>query len=326
MTLKSRVAVVLILALGLPLHVVPPAAGFTPSQIAQIKKIAFSKGRRMSKDEANAIFEYASELEEKDPQQAIALLKAILTTEHASARVCCRIAGLYGEIATMGKSSSKNAQQYYQKALVFDPDCSLAYAGLAELELIEGNKEAALRYAQKGVSTKRVDESSYLMLADVLCANKKYKEALAVLEKSERLGNTGGEVLRVKAGCLENLGRYDDAVKAYKQSYALQQKDWTAFQIVRCLETQKKYGEAIAQLNSIIKANPQDGEAFRLRAGLKLKNNDKQSALKDMNICVELEPTSKIYKERAKLHRAMGHEELARKDLQAADKLLNSPF
>jgi len=115
-------------------------------------------------------------------------------------------------------------------------------------------------------------------------------------------------------------------VVAYRKSLSLVYSDWAAFQIVRCLEGENKYADAVAELNKIVKRNPRDGEAYRLRAKIKLKLKNFKEALKDADTAVELEPTTKSFRQRALIHELMGRKDLARKDMREVTRIKDSPF
>lgn len=257
--------------------------------------------------------------------EARRLLEYVCTSRFARAKDYVYLGRSY--VDELGDTSSSNQPaRLLKKALQMDPNCSEAYVTLSTLSLLDGDSAKALEYANRAIACPQRDNTSFVLRAKVLAATKRYKEALESVADSERTGYTHAEVYRIKGSLLENLGRYDEAVVAYRKGHALQKKDWTIFQIVRCLEMQKKFADAIKELDGLIAVNPSDGEAFRIRAQLKIKCKNLKGALDDMNRTISLEPSVQGYKERAKLFEMMGKPELARKDIDAAKDLSGSPF
>jgi tetratricopeptide (TPR) repeat protein len=92
------------------------------------------------------------------------------------------------------------------------------------------------------------------------------------------------------------------------------------------LEVLNKLPEALIEINKVIARNPRDGEAYRARAQLKVKNKDLAGAIRDYDTTIELEPTAKTLRDRANLHLQMGHKDLYKRDLEAAKKIMDSQF
>jgi hypothetical protein len=87
-----------------------------------------------------------------------------------------------------------------------------------------------------------------------------------------------------------------------------------------------KHTAALAELDKILRHNPKDGEAYRHRAKIKRHMKDFNGALKDVNSSLELEPTTKGFRERAVIHELMGRKDLARKDRAEVHRLMIEPF
>lgn len=257
-------------------------------------------------------------------KEAHELLRVLCSSRFADAHDFFRLGRSYDDDA-MGVT--KEGRKYFEKALKLNPDYSEVYAQLAYSELVENNHDKALQYVKKALACKRVDPYAHLIHAEIYADRKQYKEALANIAIAEKTDMTNSaELYRVKGSILENLNRLPEAADAYRKGYEMKKQDWPIFQLVRVLDAQKKYAEAITEINKIIAVNPRDGEAFRTRAALKLKLKDNKGALADMDTTLKLEPTARTYKERANLHKLMGHPELAKKDLELAEELMSSPF
>lgn len=292
----------------------------------QIVERARVNKMNLTKDDLNDYVLKAREMHIADLQyEERDLLEICCSTKYVQPAWLCMLARTYAHELS-DKGSTIRARKYLDKAIKLDPDYSIAYALYAEMTLVDGDTKTALEKCKRGLLCTNPDRSVFHWYANILVTEKKPLEALKMLEQAEkRSPPLTGEMLRVKGSLLENLGRYDEAIAAYRESQRVQNKDWAAFQIVNCLDTQKKYGAAIAELDKLISLNPRDAEAFRHRANMKIKNKDYKGALKDLNTTIDMEPTSGSYKSRAKLHTMMGHADLAKKDLKEAENILNGP-
>jgi tetratricopeptide (TPR) repeat protein len=65
-----------------------------------------------------------------------------------------------------------------------------------------------------------------------------------------------------------------------------------------------------------------NNDAFNLRANIKAHTKDWKGAISDYSHAISLSPTSSYYKNRAQAYKALGLEELAKKDLMSAEKPL----
>lgn len=322
---RCLVAVLAIISLP-PLAVLSKPEPITLANTTLVIKRARANLKTLTRDDAEGLRQLVEQLgkadREKEKQQ---LLHVICETKFATAEDFCDLGDMYADI-TGESGPAKLAQKYYEQALKIDPDYSKAYGLLAEMALIENQKDKALKYSTRGLACKRRDEHTFKMHANVLATMKRYKEALASLNQAEKEVEMGAEMYRVKGSILENLGRFDEAIASYRKSLLRDYSDWASFQIVHCLETQKKYAAAVAELDKILLLNPKDDEAYRHRAKVKRQMKDYKGALKDLNSAIDLEPTTKSLRERAMIYEQTGHKDLARKDMQEINRIMNEPF
>lgn len=284
-------------------------------------------GDKMTAKQAQEFYEEADILEDHKKHEKLAreLMLSVCATKHANAAHFLLLSRTYK--TEMGDTESgRPVNKYLDKALSLDPNFSEAWLDKASICLVEGNLAQALQFTDRALACTPPHPDCFHVKANILATKKQFKEALVWIERAERADPHSTSIFRDKASILENLNRYDEAISAYKRAYESKPQDWTIFQIVRCLETQKRYGEAINSLSMLLKANPNDGEAYRTRARLKLKNKDLPGALQDLNRNIDLEPTATSYTERANIYKLMGDKTRAEADLKAAKKLVDSPF
>lgn len=256
------------------------------------------------------------------------IVSLLLKTRYRTCEMYCFLGESYFEDYDMKSSDSTLAREYFAKALRYYPDCSLACVDMAYYELSQDNLEEALKFANRALSCTHVYERSYLVRSKVLSALKRYPEALVDIQRAEQFGPKRVEIYRVKGSLLEKLERYDEAIKAFDQAYALLKQDWIVYQIVHCLDKLGRYKEAINRIGLALALNPDDGEAYRERAELKVKAKDLPGAVKDLTRAIELEPTAKTYRQRAHVYSLMGDKKSAGRDLAEADNIISKkePF
>lgn len=336
----QSLAVVPACALSLLLTLCPllfcPAQGKGQDQTVQLNKLAVHArqstvkakvlGNKMTPQQANDFFDEADELIDRGLEgEARELLLAVCATKLVTARHFRLLSRTYK--SEMGDTEKgRPANFYLDKALALDPNYSEAWMEKAKLSLIDGDVDNGLKLIDRALTCKPPDSGCAHVKANLLATKKRFKEALPWIEQSARFDPDSASVFRDKGTILENLNRYDEAIAAYKKAYQIKRQDWTIFQIVRCLETQKKYAQGIEVLSLLIKDNPSDGEAFRTRARLKVKNKDLAGALRDISQTIELEPTATSYLERAKIYKLLGDQAHADADLKKAKNISDSPF
>jgi hypothetical protein len=186
--------------------------------------------KKLTKNDIDSLRQFANQLHKKcKDREEQELRQVICQSKFAIAEDFCALGDTYCDV--MGEQGpAKLAQRYYAQALEIDPDCSRAYGNLAELALIENQKEVALKYATRGLACKQRSPLAFTMHANVLATMKRYKEALASLTQAEKDVEMSAEMWRVKGSVLENLDRLDDAVASYRKSLSVEYSDWAAFQ------------------------------------------------------------------------------------------------
>jgi tetratricopeptide (TPR) repeat protein len=309
------------------------SADFTPFQIQNFvaRARALGSGSSSNSQEAAQLTSAASLMyKQGNVRESREILSIICNSKYVDCVSLCSLADHY--IDQVGETDKVHSgEKLLQRAAKLDPNCGRAWTTLADLAFKDSNLSLALKYSDKSLSVmpkSRMNRLSYMVRASILAQMKRYDEALECVRKAERPAGYRAELWRIKASILENLNRYAEAAAAYRTalSKSKQNKDWMVFQIVRCLEKQNLNKEAIGELGQLIKTNPSDAEAYRIRSAIKTKINDLNGAIADLSKVLELEPTTKSFTERAKLYKRLGKNDLARKDERAAEKLKASPF
>lgn len=220
------------------------------------------------------------------------------------------------------ENKARPAKQYLDKAQQLSPKSGYVHSVVTLMAMEEGRYQDAIAAADKAISCRQPVGHIYQLKASALANLGRDQEAVAVIEKAPmNVVCKDPAYWRIRGNILENLKRYNDAAECYRKALVLGETDVINFRLVKCLELQNKFAEAITEISKVIAKNPRDGDAYRVRAALKEKNNDLAGAIRDYDSCLALEPTVKSYKDRAKVHALMGHKDQAQKDLSEAKKL-----
>ena len=249
------------------------------------------------------------------------LLIELTRTPYANQRLYSQLAYTYMGAFDAGPRDLAQAENLLNKCLQLDPQYSQAYRQLAQLAIRREEFDKAIAMADKALSQKNPDRSALYHRGQAYAGKKQYAKALVDIDSwlkclsPEQLASDQmkSDELLLKATVLERLNRWDDAVVVYRQILPYR-FDMMEFSIVRCLSNEKKFDAAVAEISKVIKKNPQDDEAFHLRANLRLKTHDLPNALADCNTAIDLNPLSSYYRDRAQVYEALGKPELAKKD------------
>lgn len=212
------------------------------------------------------------------------------------------------------------AEEALNRALQIEPGSGCAYRDLAALAAYKEDYPQAIAYASKAVTCKNPDRSAFWRRAKVYYSMHKLNEALAdVTEFLKHPPPRHIEQLAFKAQLLEEMGRYDQAIVAYKDA-APYRKDWAYFQVLRCLKLANRLDEGISEASKLLAATPQNDDVLHMRAQMFAKKKNLKAALADYSMAIAVEPLSQYYRERAGIYDALGQHDLAIKDRQKADK------
>jgi tetratricopeptide (TPR) repeat protein len=250
------------------------------------------------------------------------ILLRLIATHHGRAHEYSQLAFCFLN-ALPGEEDFPNAEVCARKAIAMDPTSCSGYHALAQVRMGRDDFAGTIAAATKAIDCKKPCEDAVYLRARAYAVMNKNAEALKDFERYDRFisqFNKSCVNFDSEGALLEKLGRPDDAIKKYQADkvYHLEQ---ATKNIVTCLQKQKKYPEAIAEISALIKRNPQDSDFYNLRGSIKAQAKDWKGAITDYNHAITIVPTSSYYKNRAQAYDALGQKDLAKKDLASAEKL-----
>ena len=255
--------------------------------------------------------------------EARQILKSVLTGSPKSTHVLCLLGSTYLTADDNSQALSRGfpvAIKYYQQAVAIDPECGEAYRHLADCANINGDYPEALKMATKAIQAKQPSPTAYRERAVALTSLNRHKEALADIEQLIKYEPNKLEVLLMKGSVLENQGNYQEALSVYRQAEKIKNDDGIKYRQIQCLSKSGQKKEAIAMLDQMLVAHPNDDAALHKRAKMKAEAGDTKGAIDDYTRAIKSLSTASLLIERANLYDKLGQKDLARRDRQQAER------
>lgn len=216
------------------------------------------------------------------------------------------------------------AERCFRKCIQLTPGNNSVYGSLSNLLLIQKRYQEAIQVCDAGLKVKSPSSTCFGNKAAALSGLNRNQEALLVTDlyiAAAEDQSTLKSALESKAGILENLRRYRDALVVYKQLDAKGHSDSYLFKQVDCLEKLGQSDEAVRVLTVIIARNPRDEDALARRARVHGRKGHLKEAEADYTRALSELKTSSFLKERAEIYKRMGRHDLYLSDLKAAEQL-----
>jgi tetratricopeptide (TPR) repeat protein len=280
---------------------------------ASVPALAFPK----ESPEEQALVAKAAKLvgsERIDPARAI--VNKILKLNPRNARAWYLL-GVINQEDTILDGTSKAARDAYRKALEIYPGYGEVYRRLGELAGIEGNWQEEIRYCDKALAAQHPDIHAYKSRAIANGNLHKDKEALADFDKyiAARKGQPFTlAMLNEYPTFLENAGAYDKALAQLRILEQINKKPSVKTRQAKILVKMGKINDALAIMNKMIQAEPEDETLYADRAEIYKQAGRNQEALKDWDKVISIEPNSKYYESRAAIYDKLGMKDKARAD------------
>ncbi len=260
-------------------------------------------------------------------EDARRLMAPLCHKPDTTAEMYCILASTYLDDPEQDPKANKEIENCLNLAIKLKPEAGEPYSIMAEHLLALGDYKGVLKYSDKALNAKFPARSTLRQSAIARSNLGQHQAALADFNKFMDSGTHANFYnLNTKASLLSKLNRFDEASVVLRQSLTLRNQDQTVYQLASCLQMAGKYQAAIDELSKLLKANPLDEEALTMRARLQIKNKDLTAAVRDFSKAVELEPSAKLYKERAEVYNLLNQKAAAAKDFAKAEALIKQPF
>jgi putative PEP-CTERM system TPR-repeat lipoprotein len=185
--------------------------------------------------------------------EAVNILKQGLKGNESDAVIYNIIGAAY-----LGAKDMENSRQNFEKAISANPKIFLPYYNLALLYLNKGEKEMAVKEYKKILDIDKRNVAALLMLAKVMDADKKDKEALSFYMKAKE---TGEEIAYLSlAGYYQAKSDDKQALKVLHEALSFDPRYKHAKEMIgRLLISEKNYKEAILVSKDLKESSPEMG-------------------------------------------------------------------
>ena len=250
------------------------------------------------------------------------LLQKMIAKPDAPAQAYNMLAESYLETAGLESDTKglKDAIAGLSIALKKDPENGLTYRLLA----YDCNERAdylqAVRYATKALQVKKPDIISLKQRAIAYSHLKKDQAAINDMQSLLRQGFPSAVNYMLLGDMQRGLGLYKDAAESY--SLGLRSKEGFQARIfnelISSLELSNQMAKALVLVSDRLKIDSDNPELLDTSARLKVKNNDLNGALQDLNKAIAAADIAIYYRHRADLYTKMGKKDLAKMDMTKA--------
>ena len=238
----------------------------------------------------------------------------------------CLLVRTYLEDPEQDPKMNRKIEQDLRLAAQLNPDLGSSYRFMAEYYNLLGRYDDALKNEDLALNAK-IPDLGALKQKVITCSNLgRYQDALDNINQCIVKVGPSDHYYTVKGNVLQEMKRYDEAVAAYRLALKMRNQDRTVLQLARCLDLAGKYQEGIDEMTKLLKTNSKDGDALAMRARLQVKNKHPELALADLSKAIELEPSRKLYTERAALYNLLGRKPEAVKDMAKVKEFESEPF
>jgi len=181
----------------------------------------------------------------------------------------------------------------FSECLEINPSSSSAMFELAKIYSTNGDQTSASLLLEKAIHIEPENKWYKVLLAQIYQQGKQYEKAANVYKELYTMDPENLEYLYMNAALLNSAGKYELSIDAYneleKKIGVVDQVSVEKHQIY--LEAGKKK-EALAELEKLIKSNPNEPRYYGLLADFYLSEKDEVNALKNYNKILEIDPNN----------------------------------
>ncbi len=168
------------------------------------------------------------------------------------------------------KQHFESARAHLQKAISLYPDFDMAYCGLGQLAMREGDRETARVNFEKAIHLNDNYAEPRRQLAGMLLSELDYGRAHPILLRLTQLEPSNPWALSSLALCYFALGRFDTAVLYARKVHALPHKAYAVAHLIagNSLEALSKQQEAVDEYRRYLEEDPAGAQAEMARQAL----------------------------------------------------------
>lgn len=188
----------------------------------------------------------------------------------------------------------KKAEELYKNALKIDPLYAQVLKRLTVVYLLQDNTKDALTYINM-VDIVEQDVDYYLLKAECYSLDKKYKEAIPVLEEGVKHNPTNANILAMLASIYEETGNQKEALKYIEKAVKIEPNNHIYQNFLGFLyaEMDIKLNDALKLVEKALSQEPDNAAYLDSLGWVYYKMKDYKKAYKYIIKAVELMPDEK---------------------------------
>ncbi|MBP9792967.1 MAG: tetratricopeptide repeat protein [Flavobacterium sp.] len=195
-------------------------------------------------------------------EKAKSILKAVIKTTPDNGRASFFLGNVY-----LRQSIQDSAKIVFQKGLTAKDAGSFNYIGLGQLDLDNGNTQAAqfnFDQATAGMKKKDIEQFVHIGKAYTNSVNPNYKKAIEVLNKAKAVNMNDAQTLLALGDAYYGDRNQNEAYAHYRNAYDADNTLLRAkMQLGVLLKNAKAFGEAKAALDNVLALNSNYGPVYR---------------------------------------------------------------
>ncbi len=234
----------------------------------------FAQGSAHAAQAQDATTNIVEALRSRNFDRALQLSKAAIDTSPRDYRLWT----LRG-MAQAGASKPETALAAYQYALKLAPTYLPALEGAAQIEYQQGS-DRAKPLILRILALRPTDPTSHAMLAVLDYKAKNCAEAIPHFQQAAALLQAQPQLFADYASCLATLGRYEEIIPILQQALKIDPaRQNTRYNLALAQWNANHAQDALATLQPLIEASPDDEDVLTLAADIYESNNDTPHAV-----------------------------------------------
>jgi tetratricopeptide (TPR) repeat protein len=204
-------------------------------------------------------------------------------------QISARVQIMLGEIA-LADSKADEAEKAFRRALEINPQSARAHSGLAELLLANGKQAEAIAEAKAAIAAGDDRASIFSLLGVAQVQSGGFDDALPNLDDALKRDPKNAVALLYRAEVFIAKNRLNEAIADLRSALALEPLTRTKVRLAAVYLQTKRYDEAIALYQEVIKAEPENTGARTALAVAMIESGKGAEAVAQLESLVKAEP------------------------------------
>ena len=204
-------------------------------------------------------------------------------------QVTSRAQILLGDIA-IAEKNPVDAEKSFRRALELNPQASRAHAGLAEIMLGAGKPDEAITEAKAAIDSGDNRALIHALLGEAQTMVGKYDEALASFNEALKREPKNSAALQYRAEIY--LARKDlkAAIEDLRASAEIEPNSLRRLRLAGALAAMKQYDEAVTLFKLILQDDPSNNEARTALAAVMIESGKGAEAVAELESLIKINP------------------------------------